>query len=798
MSELAQIFTLPQQRSKIPVRKILAFYIKHRKLLTRTAYILILYSIFNAGSSVPSNKRKGSSNTKNAHSKRPSPLTLKRIRSFWIRSPTISFFKQVLTKDRKSALRIAQYLTWQLGLLGVKAAITLNIASLDGKLVSLIVGKKFKQFFKCLVIWFLIGIPASLTNSLIRKVQGMLAQSFRTGATNTIMDNYLPNSGNSSIYQLTNKMSTGPKDEISAGRPNKVSSPNQMVTVTIDQLADTVSKLPVQLIDPILDILLTANRFSKVSEYATESSLLLGLIASVSTLVLKVFTPNFAKLTSVHNVLENKFHTYHTQLINHREEIALARGHRRELDLLDTSYFELERFQRLELRKMAIYNFAMGFIFKYGLGAFGLMMCAAPIFSTAYFSGFVVDERVVSRLAADFFANKRLLLSASDSLGRLIYSKKAVQNIIEYCTSLYEFDASLKEINMLSTNCCDPDGDHLIEGPNVSYGEEITFDHVPVITPTGNILVKDLTFSIKPGQSLLVIGPNGCGKSSLFRILGGLWEVRSPGHVIVPSSRKQVFYLPQSSYFTYGTLREQILYPDSMAEYRENVEFARKRGNTVVKDDLYLMKLLKLIHLEHLLANSDSLSSDDEDEADGFQFGELAGSKNSRSSSLQDENSRLRDGNSHFPPSGLDIVAKWPDILSTGEQQRLAMARLYYHQPKFAVLDECTSAISPDLEKECYRIATKSFGITVLSVCHRTSLWKFHDYILKFQKGPQDKYATALFTRFDPEKRLRRHKELLQIKADLKKNQELVARLEFLKRTQSRPNIRRKMLYIDE
>ncbi len=39
--------------------------------------------------------------------------------------------------------------------------------------------------------------------------------------------------------------------------------------------------------------------------------------------------------------------------------------------------------------------------------------------------------------------------------------------------------------------------------------EEIKFDKVPIVTPNGEILVKELTFSVKPGQHLLVVGPNG-------------------------------------------------------------------------------------------------------------------------------------------------------------------------------------------------------------------------------------------------------------------------------------------------
>ncbi len=51
-----------------------------------------------------------------------------------------------------------------------------------------------------------------------------------------------------------------------------------------------------------------------------------------------------------------------------------------------------------------------------------------------------------------------------------------------------------------------------------------------------------------------------------------------------------------------------------------------------------------------------------------------------------------------------NAVLPWEDVLSIGEQQRVAMARLFYHNPSVAILDECTSALDTKLQERCTRI----------------------------------------------------------------------------------------------
>ena len=81
---------------------------------------------------------------------------------------------------------------------------------------------------------------------------------------------------------------------------------------------------------------------------------------------------------------------------------------------------------------------------------------------------------------------------------------------------------------------------------------------------------------------------------------------------------------------------------------------------------------------------------------------------------------------------GWDQIQAWDETLSGGEKQRLAMARLLFHAPKYAILDEATSAVSADGERVLYS-ACVQVGITMLSIGHRPALREFHSTVLHFE-----------------------------------------------------------------
>ncbi|KAJ8119176.1 hypothetical protein ONZ43_g3830 [Nemania bipapillata] len=561
----------------------------------------------------------------------------------------------------------------------LRTYLSLVVARLDGEIVRDLVAGHGRLFLWGIVKWCGLGGFAAYTNSMIKFLESKVSIAFRTRLTRYIHDLYL--NENLNYYKLANS-----DGGVGQGA-------DQFITQDLTLFCASAANLYSSLGKPFVDLC--------VFNYQLYRSLgplaLTGLLSNyfLTASILRRMSPPFGKLKAVEGRKEGDFRGLHARLIANAEEVAFYGGAEMEKTFLNKEFKSLKNWMEGIYMLKIRYNILEDFILKYSWSAYGYLLSSLPVFLPAWggiggamemLENAEKGGRERNRMK-DFITNKRLMLSLADAGGRMMYSIKDLAELAGYTSRVYTLISTLHRVHAdayfprASGNELFSQSD--VQGTIQKGFDGVRLEHVPIVAPGlwpqgGEELLESLSLIVRRGEHLLISGPNGVGKSAIARVLAGLWPVYR-GLVSRPKSIGEdgIMFLPQRPYLSIGTLRDQVIYPDGELDMR----LKRKNEGDLAR----ILDAAKLGYLPD------------------------------------------REG-------GWDTRKEWKDVLSGGEKQRIGIARLLYHEPQYAIIDEGTSAVSSDVEGLLYETC-KERGITLITISTRASLKKYHTFNLVLGLG---------------------------------------------------------------
>lgn len=246
------------------------------------------------------------------------------------------------------------------------------------------------------------------------------------------------------------------------------------------------------------------------------------------------------------------------------------------------------------------------------------------------------------------------------------------QNFNASADRLYELHLAEPKI----TNCKNPVvRDEPIVGEVEFKDVSFTYNKTPVL--------KNISFVIKPGATVGILGPTGSGKSTLANLLCRYYDV-SEGEILIDGINVKEYDLQYLRKNIGITMQEAFLFSDTV---EGNISF----GNQNASFD-EIEKASELARVKDFI----------EDLSDGYQT----------------------------------IVGERGVGLSGGQKQRIALARLFLANPKIMILDDTTSAVDNETEYKIRQsIKSQSRGHTSFIISHRISSFENCDVILVLQNG---------------------------------------------------------------
>jgi len=349
----------------------------------------------------------------------------------------------------------------------------------------------------------------------------------------------------------------------------RISNPDQRLTTDIEKWSSALSTFYSNFTKPILDMVLFSKKLAVLIGW--EGPTLTILYYLTAGTLIKFISPAFSKMYAQEMRLEGQYRQCHSDILAHSEEIAFYNGHEWERNKMNSRFSTLLKHNRLILYKRMLMGIFDSMLVKYGATMSGYTIVALPVFgpnSAKYLKEVGTDS---SKITKDYIRNTSLLINLAKAIGRFITSYKEIQQLAGYTQRIDEMEIVLSDLDkdvyersiVVNSYKQMQDSRKSTRGDFKSSPNEIKFEDVPIVAPNGDLLFPALNFTIPKGKHVMVKGSNGVGKSSLFKLIANLWP-HFDGSITAPHFG-DIMYIPQRAYCPPGTLRDQVIYPDTVA-----------------------------------------------------------------------------------------------------------------------------------------------------------------------------------------------------------------------------------------
>lgn len=469
------------------------------------------------------------------------------------------------------------------------------------------------------------------------------------------------------------------------------------------EFAEHFAELPYYFLLPGLECVTSA--YALVEQSGAWSASLVGCIVTISVLVLQRLAPPFGRLHALLLQREDNYRRMLTNTLDNVENIALHGGGPHTLMCLNRTLGRL----KYSLNHMAL---AAGhfFMLETILSSFLTIVANVVAFTAA-------ERGYYRRSVNDMLLQVGYIEGLNCSVKNFIVNFRELSHLTEFSLKMSTFDKTLNSIasgTFINKSSARVSGGFSLESslnipsprvysPSVRAAHDFssgvfplfTMDKITLLSPVDALLIKDLSMVMKSDEDWVITGENGSGKTSIMRMLTGLW-FPSSGKLAIDDSVKFLI-APQHTYMAPGcTLYEQLIFP--------------------------------------MEATCDP---DEEKVACIKQAVELAGA------------SSVIDVAGGYDSPFMGLKAKHADTsfdwtrLSGGQKQRVSLARIFFYKlyaakPEetiVAILDEATSMLD---EFECDVITNmRREGIRMISITHRSVVMQHHSHILHIKKHGQ-------------------------------------------------------------